>query len=157
MRRSQGLSLIEVMFVLVIVAMLTVTVARYYQTLQRTSLSNAVIEMMNTTVQATYAWLGMGNTLEKLSLEQLIDNGLVPADFKFQSDNNASGHPWGGAIEVQKDSENPNRFVIVLDELPPKACQNLQLRLNDYGVEEPVCEPQSDSGNERFIAAFSTL
>ena len=152
-KTHKGISLLESILALTIVASITMMAVRYYMvTIRDTRVNHAITQIKNLT-KNSYTWLqsqhqanfsgqtGAGN----ISLQKLITDQL--ANQKIDAIN-----PWGGSIEVAPGSD-PTYVQITLNNIPQPACKNLnrQLRYINHSVTKESC---SNKSSNQFIGEF---
>lgn len=152
--RQLGISLLEVLLVLVIVASILLMAVRYFSVSVRNTRVATSVRQIQFLTRASYEWLQTqkqenfsddpnGTTI---SLQKLIDAGLVTPDDKGEYLDS-----WGGNIIVAPGKDA--RFVkITFENLPGHACAQLRRQLTPIirvGSNEPKCD-QADNKNTYF-------
>jgi len=128
MRRcQQGLSLIEVIFSLGIMAIIFAVVADYYysQNKRYLEVSKAVTQIQQL-ASVSYEWQAAQSQTDfnGISLSVLQQAGLLAAiDSYSQID------PWGGTMSLAAD-EDPRYVLITLPKIPADVCSNLYNRMS---------------------------
>lgn len=125
---QQGLSLLEILCSLAIIAILATIVANFYATQNKTLLQvSKAAEQIQQLGNVSYEWQTAQSKLDfnGISISALQDAGLLPTD------NYSQQGPWGGLISLSADSSYPQYILITLENIPPEACSNLRDRLRE--------------------------
>lgn len=119
---GKGISLLEVMLSLAIIAIILVLASRYFILAQNnTNMTQALNEIQNINAAAQNWRLSHGD-FSGISMQGLIDRNLLPAT--------AENNPWGGKTDVTPSSANASQYTIIMRKIPRSACKNLLLELN---------------------------
>lgn len=119
-----GISLLELMLSLAIIAILLVAASRYYESTRSAQEVNEAMNMLQNTLGAVDSWYSTfksfkGTPNGDISIAALAEMGLVPKDF-----NTPNSNPWNGAIEISPvDNKN---IQITLHSVPAADCLNLK-------------------------------
>jgi Tfp pilus assembly protein PilV len=123
-RTATGLTLIETLFGLAIMAVILMIVANYYYGQNKLYLETSkAATQIQQLANISYEWQAAQSQSDfnGISLSTLKTAGLLTDNF-FQID------PWGGAIDVAPSSDA--RYVaIILYKIPDNACTNLRTRM----------------------------
>lgn len=140
LRNIRGISLLELMLVLLIIAIILFTSIRYYQVASENLKVAQAVEMVNTISNATAKWLeGQAQLTPDFRVDTLVDAGLLPAYYKTALD------PWKGELMVLSGSGALTQLTIVMLQVPKAACENLLARVQKYGVSQNTrCVPGGD-------------
>jgi len=125
-----GISLLECLLSLAIIASITAMTVRYYVITTRDSRVSHAISQIKRITSASYEWLSLqrqadfsnadgGQTITK---EQLVNDQLLP-------NSNDTMNPWGGAIQVSSGTDDAKYVKITLNNIPQLACRNLTQQL----------------------------
>lgn len=131
--KHQGISLLELMLSLAIIAILLVMATRYYQITRQSQQVEEGLELMTSIYTAGSSYLESNPSFSGVTLQTFINNGSVPASFK----NSATINPWGGALTVTGSAQN---LVVGMTNIPDKACNNLDAKVKQkFGVSTSSC------------------
>ena len=141
--KFRGISLLELMLALVIIAMIVFTVTRYYSVTEENLKVTQAVEMINNIVKASYQWVEGQPDFKNISIQALIDAGLIPDSYKV--------NPWKGAVTIP-GSTLASVLTINMYDLPRTSCQNLleKLKGQSKGI---MCDP-TIPGKAILIVAF---
>ena len=121
---SDGLTLLETLFSLAIIAVIVMIVANYYYSQNKlymeTSKAATQIQQL---ANLSYEWQAAQSQSDfsGISLSALKTAGLLTDSF-------AQTNPWNGAIDVEASTDS--RYVaIILYRVPDNACINLRTRM----------------------------
>lgn len=120
--KFQGVSLLELMLALVIIAMIVFTVTRYYSVTEENLKVTQAEEMINTITKASYQWGEGQPNYTALSTQTLITAGLIPDNYKV--------NPWKGDTIISGTVPYPStQPYIRMTNVPLASCQNLLEKL----------------------------
>lgn len=137
---SKGLTLIELLFVLAIIVVITLSVVRLYQTTEN---NRRVTDAANM-VLAVYQAGGQSESLDtgKDLISIFVNNGLLPSDF---STNQNTINPWGGKLNA--DAPTSTSLRVALTAVPNNLCNNLAAKFNKMSNATPSsCGTSSGTG-----------
>jgi prepilin-type N-terminal cleavage/methylation domain-containing protein len=127
-KRQAGISLLELMLSLAIIAVVLTMATRFYtQANQNQNLNNAV-SMVNGIVAATHTYRLNVSTTGKPTITELITAGQLPSDF-------GGTNPWGGAMTLTWPTTGTQGSVVFGsipggdDATKGGACKGLESRL----------------------------
>lgn len=128
MRKTIGLTLLEMLLVLVIGASIVTLAVRYFTVSHRAMQVQQAMTQIKHITRASYTWLNTRRQVnfsdaengQTISLNQLIDSNLITPEQTID--------PWGKPISLAPASD-PSRIKIGLPGIPIKACRNLQRKL----------------------------
>lgn len=152
LHRLRGISLLEMLLVISIMAAVIVSTTRYLFSTTLTLSVNQTIDQLQQSVEASYAWLRTAHQADfqgpdketgttAISLDKLKQAGLVAAT--------AGQNYWGGAVHILP-STNPAQVEIELDQIPESACLQLAGRMKNIDApESPGCV-----GHNQYIGIF---
>jgi type II secretory pathway pseudopilin PulG len=117
-RKFHGISLLELMLALVIIAMIVFTVTRYYSVTEENLKVTQAEEMINNIVKGSYQW-GQGQpNYTALSTQALIDAGFIPDNYKV--------NPWKGLTVISGTVPYPStQPYIRMTDIPVASCWSL--------------------------------
>ena len=153
--KQQGISMLEVMLVLVVATSLILMAVRYYKTVSREAEVTQLVHQVKVVVGASYQWLqvnrisdfsghsisGQEPSLPPISLQVLLDANLLTPQMLAL--------PKGIQLEVAPASQLaphekgvPAQFLAVRITVPDiKTCKNLVFRLTQsHGVSDNPCQ-----------------
>ena len=129
--KQRGISLLEILLVLVIGSAIIVAAVRYFVVADRGVKVTHAIDQIKSISKASYQWLneqkqqnfqysdGAGT---QITMSALTGAGLLsPKAFAH--------NPWGGEITIAPGT-NPSYIQITFNNLPADACKNLEQRLS---------------------------
>lgn len=144
--KPRGVSLLELMLVLLIIAIITFSATYYFRVVLINLRVAQAEEMINNIVNAAYKWNEGTTNFTTLTLDQLINAGLVPTSYR--------NNPWqrtGASVQVSGSTNSPNSFFITFNSVPATDCQNLAEKIKRYAWKSS-CDPKTNN----FEAAFGT-
>jgi prepilin-type N-terminal cleavage/methylation domain-containing protein len=131
LKKNRGISLLEVLLSLSIIAIVLVTATRYFQLTSFSEKLNDSTSQIQAIRAASVRWLLSHDDFSQISIDNLINRGLVPKNFNFNS--------WGGPVAVEPAPDN--KIKISLYQIPVKACKNLASRFSQISTLLPDCTP----------------
>lgn len=153
MNRHRGISLLESILALTIIASISMMAVRYYMVTIRDTRVNHAITLIKKLTKSSYTWLQnqhqadfTGQTdNDKISLQKLITDQL--ANQKTDSIN-----PWGGTVSLTPATD-ATYVKITLNNIPQPACKNLtqQLHYINHSTAQETCAKKSSN---QFIGEF---
>ncbi len=136
---QSGLSVIEILLGIVIIASILGMVFIFYNPLsQRGILVTQAAQQIQQLASVSYEWKSAQsqNDFNGISLAVLQSAGLLDS-----SDNYTQKSPWGSNIQLNADTDNPAYVQISMDRIPQEACSNLADKLNQ------IAHRQSDKSD----------
>lgn len=126
-KSKQGLSLVELMLVLAVVAAVILLSMRYFGIAQREALLTRSIAQVSEVVDASYAWLRGHNNFDSITIQKLSDAGYLTPNWKDGKDIN----PWGGDVSISSANSGADLLVTVT-EIPTvyKTCDSIKNKLS---------------------------
>lgn len=141
---QNGISLIEILFVLMIVAVIaTMAIQFYTQSVSSNRVAQALtlIQEIN---KAGREWLQTPGATEESGdqypanfsqlpsnpLQAFKEKGLLPCE-----NNSCQTNPWGGGVAIAANANNPQFMSISLSLLPKNDCARLQESMKNYAPE----------------------
>lgn len=124
---ERGLSILEVLFSLAIMAVIFAMVANYYYSQNKRYLEvGKAATQLQQLASVSYEWqtAQAQSDFSGLSLAVLQKAGLLDAN-----DNYSQIDPWGGAITLTADKQDAHYISITLPKIPNYACTNLRSRM----------------------------
>ncbi len=150
--RNTGISLLEVLLSLTIIASITTMAVRYFtvSTLEM-RVSHAILQLKQLT-DASYEWLQLQKQNNfsstpsgtSISMEALLKNQLTQATID-------TINPWGGNITVEP-GDDTSYVKITLENIPQKACLNINQQLKS--INHSASNTCTDKKNNTFSAEF---
>lgn len=125
MKKCGGLTLIEILFSLAIMAVILMMVATYYFSQNKLYLETSkAATQIQQLANISYEWQAAQSKADfsDISLSALKTAGLLTTSMDVQI------NPWGGTIDVTPSSD-PRYVAIVLYRIPNNACTNLRTRM----------------------------
>ena len=130
-QKTKGFSLIEMIFVIVVAAMIALLAIRYFAASRLNLKVTAAVSQIQQITDASYLWLNTHAQLDftgsnvpngvSISMGNLVDTECLSTNY--------AQDPWGGTITVQADPNAPTLVLITLPGATLKACNNLKQRL----------------------------
>lgn len=121
-RKIRGISLLELMLSLAIIAILLVMATRYFSSVRSEQQVDETVKMVQQVTGAADNWLATYKSFQKgsvngISMPDLINQGLVPNSFNTS--------PWNAPFAIQ--AQSPDQTMIVIYGITTVAdCANLQ-------------------------------
>lgn len=143
--RERGISLLEIMLVLVVAAGIIIAASRYFTVTRLNQQVNEAATMINNVYVAALQYSN-NNDLSTINISTLINGGSLPADF-----DNSEANPWSGSISAAGAG---NVLTVTLSNVPEKACANLTARFSSPTSSSAVCNPNSGAIRS-FIVTFN--
>lgn len=146
--RQQGISLLEVLLVLVVAASMVGAAVTYYaQTLTGSRVSEAVSQLQQIN-KAGYEWLQIPNVNAGYpvdfgalqggqGLTLFVANNLIPC-----ANRSCYHNPWGGKTLVTSGSGYPQYMLVVFSDLPAADCARLKEQMKNIAPEGPASQNQ---------------
>jgi competence protein ComGC len=129
MKKQRGVSLLELMLVILIVVTMLIAATRFYQTTKENAQAQNALTMVHEIVDASYKWYEANPNFSTISFTQLIANGLLPESYSDDKRFN----PWGGVVGIGPAANN-DRFYITMSKVPADSCNRLKQELSQYGL-----------------------
>ncbi len=125
---SYGLSLLEVLCSLVIMAVIFSLVVTYFFNNQQNVQTSKVATQIQQLASVSYEWQSAQaqGDFSGLSLETLQNAGLFTKGNDYTELN-----PWGGAYSLSADTDNPHYLRITIPTVPEAACNNLREKMKN--------------------------
>jgi hypothetical protein len=150
-RKNAGISILEILLALVLIATITTMAIRYFTVTNRSMhVSNAIKQIKHLT-HISYEWLQQQNQVDfnsasnPINLKKLTDAQLI------QDDPSEQYNPWGGNIRVSPGSI-PSYVSISFDNVPPDACRMLVRQLKSINhIKQTPC---GTAYNNTFTGEF---
>jgi len=121
-RQQRGISLLEVMLSLAIIAIILVMAARYFGLASNTSKLNQATNQINEIIQGLAQWQNNEGNYAGASLQSLYTQGFITQ----QTGKGTGANSWGGNITLEA---NTNTATIAFTGIPNSACLNLRNRM----------------------------
>jgi len=131
--KARGIGLLELMLSLAIIAVLLVMATRYYKTARQGQQVNDAIAQVEAIVGASAHYSIGHDDYSKISIQALIEEGLLPKGSDLD--------PWHGQVTVSSGG-NPNQITISMRDMPLSACWSLSEKLNKQTA-RPKEDPRS--------------
>ena len=149
-KKLRGISLLELILVLAVVAILLVIATRFFEVANRSRQVNNAYQDIKTISAASQSWWedhGRNYTKLKLTLTKLVEGGYLVKSYQ--------SNPWGGIISVTAASSD--QVKVEMTELDTKACANLAHRFGFDSKNVKVCTPGPQANLSTFtICAAGT-
>lgn len=125
--RYRGISLLELMLALIVIAAILFTATRYYKITAESLRVEKAVTMTTNIINATHQWSETVPDISTvLSLQKLVEAGLIPQSY-------LSGNPWRGSLSVSAATNAS--FTIQMDGiLPASSCENLLEKMQQYSA-----------------------
>jgi type II secretory pathway pseudopilin PulG len=110
-----GISMLELMLVIVIITILGLGTTRYFIVTRDNLKITQALEMINEVATASFEWTkGSQQGFSGISISDLVDKNLLPAKYK----NSAKINPWFGSIDL---NGSDNDLKIIMSNIPKDA------------------------------------
>lgn len=150
-KQQHGISLLELMLSLAIIAILLLMATRYYNTTRMSQQVDEAAEMVTAIYTAGNAWLESHATFDQPDmLQAFVNDGSVPANFKA-----ANINPWGAGLTVK--ANGVSTLILTMAAVPATACQNLREKVAQKmqgTVVNTSCLPEQ-SNPQTFAVTFN--
>jgi len=95
---QKGIGLLELMLTIIVITAIILSATKYYLVAKEEMKISQAQDIVNNVAQAAYKWVEGRPDFTNLSLDDLINNGLLPGKY--------SGNigPWGGKITLSLDT-----------------------------------------------------
>jgi prepilin-type N-terminal cleavage/methylation domain-containing protein len=148
---QKGVSLVEILFVLMIAAVVTTIAIQFYAQTRSNHRVSQALTLIQQITKAGHEWLQTPGAVDgsgdqyPADFSQLPSNPLVA--FKNQGllpceNNSCQINPWGGPVTVNANASNPQYLSISLSLLPKSDCARLKESMKNYAPEN--IEAQND-------------
>lgn len=127
-RLPHGLSLLEVLCSLVIIAVIFSVVVTYFYDNQRNVQISKTATQIQQLASVSYEWQSAQaqGDFSGLSLEALQKAGLLTKGNDYTELN-----PWGGSYSLSADTDNPHYLRITIPAVPQAVCNNLREKMQN--------------------------
>ncbi|MCH9743757.1 MAG: hypothetical protein K0U29_02380 [Gammaproteobacteria bacterium] len=130
-RKQSGISLLEILLGLVLIATISTMAIRYFTVTTRSMKVSNAIKQIKHLSNISYEWLQQQQQTDfsgssagtRISLQELINTGLLRNDPSERYD------PWGGDITVNAATNDPSYVSITLSKVPQDACRMMVRQL----------------------------
>lgn len=143
--KQAGITLLELLLALVIIAAVLLAVARLYQVVENNYKVNEGSNIVLTVYQAAAQYTALPTTGNLLV--DFYDKGYVPQQFITTGSN-----PWGGNITAS--APTADQLDVKLEEVPSKLCLNLQQKFIKMNSVTTSCSAPSSTDTSTFEAQF---
>ncbi len=129
LRRTQrGVSLLELMLALAVIAILLIMATRYFTSANiNQQVNNAVDQFIGVRGAATN-YLNDNKNTDTVDIKSLVENGYLPKSYGGSDGSGTGGNPWDGVISVELTS-GARSFEVTSGSIPVPACPILKARL----------------------------
>lgn len=136
-RRQTGISLLELMLSLAIIAVILTMATRFYTQANQNQKINDGISMVTGLIGGANSWMMSTPNINITKLSDLIKSGYVPTSFGGASGEGVGANPWAGDIVVSSTNQVAN---ITLTNIPTPQCENIVTRFkSDYDTTSSAC------------------
>ena len=163
-RNMLGISLLELMLSLAIIAILLIMATRYYQSANENNKRNQAVEMFAAVNGAVQTWrvdqIGSmaasatggeeeTTTSSLPSISDLVSQGYLPPSYG----DGTKVAPWGGDIEIKEESSSAGKYDIGMTEIP--SCEAVCNRVSstiatDTGTSAATCSTNTCTATYSF-------
>ncbi len=123
--KQRGISLLEVMLSLAIIAIILVMATRYFGLASNTSKLNTATSQLNEVKGGLAQYQLTHGSLTGATITELGNEALITSETAANGGNGVN--PWGGNISI---STTGGSATINMSGVPAESCQNLANRLN---------------------------
>lgn len=142
-QNNQGISLLELMLSLAIIAILLVTATRYYNATRNSQHVNEAAEMITAVYAAAQSWLANDQLKSQNMIPDFTNIGMLPKQFT-----NPNINPWGGTITAM--GQSATSLLVTLTQVPTTDCNEL---LQQFKEKIPNSSATCDD-NQNFNITF---
>lgn len=142
MRKQRGITLLELMLVLAIIAALLVGIMHLYQVVDNNRKVAQASNMVLQVYQAAAQYTELPSNQPNLNID-FCKKGYLAKNFCQRASN-----PWGGDIESSRVAAN--EMLVTLTNVPGDLCENLQskfLKMNNVDINSYPCPAQDKTGD----------
>jgi len=151
--KNGGFSLLELAFVMGIIALVILLSIRYYSIAKQRERVNAAYNMIDAVYVAGdqyFQTFGQFNTNTHNMIPQWVQEGFLPPKFSLQVKNNSN--PWGGDIRAFSYQKDPDWLTIEMTNVPKPAVNAMYDKFKQVVSQWIHVTPQSF--NDTFMATF---
>lgn len=153
-KKNLGISLLECLLAITLIASITMMAVRYYMITLRSMHVSQAIAQVNRLTGASYEWLRLQNqtdfsgedTGEAISIQLLLNAELIHL-------NTDTIDPWGGNITITPGLTDTSYVAITLPNIPQKDCLNLTQQLQ-YINHNQTANSCTDPASNQFTGEF---
>lgn len=151
--KLNGISLIECLLSLAIIASISLMAVRYYIVTTRDMRVSEAITQIKRITSASYEWLSIqrqndfsgSDGGQTITIQQLVEDKLI-------NDTKDTLTPWGGQVQVAPADDDSKYIKITFNNVPQQACHNLAQQL-DYINKDKTNTCENKRGNV-FVGEF---
>lgn len=147
-RENKGISLLEIMLVIVIISAISLSATRYYLVTREGARVAQAADVIHNIAEASYTWVQAQSGFSGISLSVLTDTKLLPDDY---STNPTKINPWHGSLDLSVNSDN-NLQVTLGSISSYNVCQDLAAKVAKSAA-SAVCT-QTSTGTAIVTATF---
>lgn len=147
--KQRGISVLEVMLSLAIIAVILVMATRYYKTAQQSQQVKNALNMVGGIVDAEVDYAAANSNAYNGSIEDLSTKGYLPPGIGGTGAT-AGNDPWGNPIGLQTNSGGG--FTITFTQVPVNTCNELASIVNQQQVQTATCG--AGTGYVAFTATY---
>lgn len=147
MNKKLGISLLEVMLSLSIIAIILILALRYFDVALQEQKVTEANRMIQSTRSAASNWLVSHDDYKGMSLAALQQRDLLPKNFN---------NPWGEVVTIEGDTSG-TFFTVKFYEMPYSACLNLAELFNpasDSSIVESKCLAHTDKNSTEYVISL---
>lgn len=122
LQKNKGITLLELMLSLAIIAIILVMATRYYEIVHSTEQTNDASNMIQAIRAGSQRWLLSNQDFSNISITAMQNLNLLPQTF--------SDNPWGSTMTVSPASGDTSKIQIEMKDMPLSACENLLSRFS---------------------------
>lgn len=146
LRRTQrGVSLLELMLALAVIAILLIMATRYFTTANVNQQVNNAVDQFTGVRGAVTNYLNDNKNTDTVDISTLVTGGYLPKTYGGPAGDGAGGNPWDGDISVTLTS-GARSFEVTTTAVPQPACPMLTSRLGQ-NVNDALGESVSDAAS----------
>lgn len=128
MKKNSGITLLELMLSLAIIAILLIAAMRYFESTRSSQRVNDGIQSLQSAMQASDNWYATfksftGTSAGDINVTALINMNLLPTDFAV--------NPWGGAASIT--AADASHVQIELTDISKNDCNQLEGIMKQHG------------------------
>lgn len=138
--KQRGISVLEVMLSLAIIAVILVMATRYYKTAQQSQQVKNALNILGGIVSAEVDYAATNSNAYDLNIEDLSTKGYLPPGIGG-SGTTPGNDPWGNKILLGPGANGG--FMITFSSVPSNACQELA---NIVNQQQAGTAPDCSSG-----------
>jgi|GEM_PF-2146015 len=132
-KQHLGLSLLELMLVLTVVATILLASTRFFRIATENAKVNNAVSMIHEITDASFKWYETNPAFDNgnFNFQTLVNMQLLPIKY-FNPSKPAIKNPWNGGISIE--AFGPEHFNVNMTGVPVVSCTKLKNQLAEYNA-----------------------